>query len=184
MSWHSWDIHSWSARFSLALWCLCVCDSHSYCHSYGGFGVSVAGSHGFIRTNCLCSAASQSASTHPHQYLLPPVGCPSHLLALPSLNQRSWSRRVSVWPVMSHIWRRFIVCSRCCVDPGLLTGQQQLKCRIKSKVFLISLFMKAPSCCYPSCFVTSSAYGHWWKTIYVHRQQGVSGSLALQVFYV
>lgn len=81
MSWHSWDIHSWSARFSLALWCLCVCDSHSYCHSYGGFGVSVAGSMALLEQT-VCVQQPPKVLQPPPPPQPPPVSASSSGMSL------------------------------------------------------------------------------------------------------
>lgn len=49
----------------------------------------------------------------------------------PSLSQNSRSRRASVGPAMSHIWRRIITLEVSAVTWGLITGQGQLKYRIQ-----------------------------------------------------
>lgn len=124
MLWHFLRYNSWSVKLHLAL-------SVRQCATLSPVVIVTVdfwSQHGWLswiysnKLFVLCSLPKCCTSL-----LFPPVGHPSHLLALPSLNQNSRSRRALWCPIFGED-------SWCCgsgCDLGLITGLNQLKCRIQ-----------------------------------------------------
>lgn len=114
----------------------------------------MAGSHGSIRTNCLCSAASQSALTSPLPLLW---DIPLTSLIKPKEPVTQSFSLTSDVPYLEKIHPHALapavtwVCSQ---DEASWSAGSDA-------VFLISLFMKAPSCWILLCCIRWSAYDHW-----------------------
>ncbi len=101
--------NSWSGRFCLAS-SVCRCATLTPVVIATEDFQSQDGGLPWICWNKLFVLCSLPKCFNPPSPSPPPlVGHPRHLLALPSLNQKNRSRRASVWPAMSHIWRRFII---------------------------------------------------------------------------
>lgn len=137
-------------------------DSHSRCWRF--CRVSLTWS---IGTNCFVHSLPKCFNPPPLCFLLWEIPSTSWLFH----HQKRRARRAVVWPVMSHIWRRFI---KLCLL--LWPGSAHRFSRSAGSMALFSLFTKTPSYWNMSFCITSSPCDH-------RGIQTVDSSLPLWVSY-